>query len=208
VADTDVVVHKGDNGEDNKEGINDITKDKDTVDSLQMGISENATSHVELPLAQEAHEDKGHRYATSASGGLPQAYPVPNAKTVPTVVMVPCLPSWQTRPRHTTPPSTPTTTSDSCDNFIQHVVLPTNTLAGLCLRYHVSRRDLQRANGCGWLSNDGDSLRLAPAILRIPITLKARQVGWQSQQQNDDFLLQITTLRAHAPCLSRKEAIW
>jgi len=54
--------------------------------------------------------------------------------------------------------------------YTEHVVLPTDTLAGICLSYKISRRELQRANRFY-----GNDLRLAPGKLYVPITEKARR---------------------------------
>ncbi|KAL7575707.1 hypothetical protein ACA910_011523 [Epithemia clementina (nom. ined.)] len=65
------------------------------------------------------------------------------------------------------------------ESFIEHLVMESDTLPGLCLRYHISKRQLQRANGF-----DGDSLRLAPKRLLVPITEKAKRLGWKPQNRN------------------------
>eukprot|EP00977_Amphora_coffeiformis_P017864 scaffold5999_cov149-Amphora_coffeaeformis.AAC.1 len=54
--------------------------------------------------------------------------------------------------------------------YTEHVVLPTDTLAGICLLYKITRRELQRANRFY-----GNDLRLAPGKLYVPITEKARR---------------------------------
>ena len=54
--------------------------------------------------------------------------------------------------------------------YTEHIVLPTDTLAGVCLLYKISRRELQRANRFY-----GNDLRLAPGKLHVPITEKARR---------------------------------
>mmetsp|Transcript_576 Transcript_576/g.1340 ORF Transcript_576/g.1340 Transcript_576/m.1340 type:complete len:356 (+) Transcript_576:103-1170(+) len=60
--------------------------------------------------------------------------------------------------------------------YTEHVVLPTDTLAGICLLYKITRRELQRANRFY-----GNDLRLAPGKLYVPITEKARRLGWKAQ---------------------------
>lgn len=84
--------------------------------------------------------------------------------------------------------------------YIEHVILSTDTLSGLCLRYHISKRDLQRANGFS-----GDSLRLAPERLVIPITEKARRLSWQPQDKNSKQF-KIAALLAQMKHLSTLEA--
>ena len=89
-------------------------------------------------------------------------------------------------------------------DYIVHYILPEyDTLAGLCLRYRISQRHLQRVNGFSGCN----SLRLAPKRLVIPITEKARKYGWQAQDV-DSQPFQISVLLAHYPHLSRMEAKW
>eukprot|EP00578_Thalassiosira_sp_NH16_P001262 CAMPEP_0181131282 /NCGR_PEP_ID=MMETSP1071-20121207/30338_1 /TAXON_ID=35127 /ORGANISM="Thalassiosira sp., Strain NH16" /LENGTH=530 /DNA_ID=CAMNT_0023217457 /DNA_START=96 /DNA_END=1689 /DNA_ORIENTATION=+ len=54
-------------------------------------------------------------------------------------------------------------TESTEDPYIQHVVLPTDTLQGLCLAYKISATRLRMENGFS-----GNSLRMAPKRLRIP----------------------------------------
>ena len=91
-----------------------------------------------------------------------------------------------------------------CDDieYTTHVVLPTDTLAGLCLLYKISRRDLQRANRFY-----GDDLRLAPGQLTIPITEKARRLGWMPQDF-DSREYKMAALLAKFSSLSSIEAKW
>ncbi|KAL7575706.1 hypothetical protein ACA910_011522 [Epithemia clementina (nom. ined.)] len=113
---------------------------------------------------------------------------------------------------------TTTRTSDSCDKkdsiasvkmnednimsreFTEHVILPTDTLLGICLKYHISKRELQRANGFY-----GDNLRLAPERLVIPITEKAKRLGWQPQEPNSKPF-QMAAIMARFKNLSTIEA--
>ena len=53
----------------------------------------------------------------------------------------------------------------------EHVVLPGDTLAGLCIRYGVSARSLRRLNRL-----DGDQV-MQHAILRIPPARRGRRQG-------------------------------
>jgi hypothetical protein len=92
--------------------------------------------------------------------------------------------------------------------YTRHVVLPTDTLAGLCLTYRISKRELLRANGmysagCG----SGDSLRLAPETLIVPITEKARRLGWKIQDTNSREF-QMAAVLARCPSLSPMEVQW
>lgn len=88
-------------------------------------------------------------------------------------------------------------------DYTEHVLLKdVDTLAGLCLRYHIDRRVLQRANRFY-----GDNLRLAPDRLIIPITDKARQLGWHAQDEQS-HAFQMASLLAQFPSLSTMEAQW
>ena len=49
------------------------------------------------------------------------------------------------------------------DEYIEHIVSPTDTLQGICLTYKVSAMRLKKENGFS-----GNSLQMAPKILRIP----------------------------------------
>ena len=61
----------------------------------------------------------------------------------------------------------------------EHVVLPGDTLAGLCIRYGVSARALRRLNGL-----DGDQV-MQHAVLRIPPSSRRRQTP---QEQTPDVV--------------------
>ncbi|KAL9178765.1 hypothetical protein ACHAXT_003896 [Thalassiosira profunda] len=54
-------------------------------------------------------------------------------------------------------------TESTGDAYIEHVVLPTDTLQGLCLAYKTSVTKLRMANGFS-----GNTLQMAPKKLRIP----------------------------------------
>ena len=90
------------------------------------------------------------------------------------------------------------------EEYTEHVVLPTDTLAGLCLLYKISRRELQRVNK---FSASGDDLRLAPKKLYIPITEKARRLGWKPQDVNSPEF-KMAAFMAQFPNLSMMEAKW
>jgi len=47
--------------------------------------------------------------------------------------------------------------------YIEHTVLPTDTLQGLCLKYKITPTKLRQINGFS-----GSNLHLAPAVLKIP----------------------------------------
>ena len=76
----------------------------------------------------------------------------------------------------------------------EHVVLPSDTLQGLCLRYKTTARKLKRANPALDLGNS--SLR-GVAVLRIPGSGPAQPVTEE---------VQMASLRAAVPSLSASEA--
>ena len=76
----------------------------------------------------------------------------------------------------------------------EHVVLPSDTLQGLCLRYKTTARKLKRANPALDLGNS--SLR-GVAVLRIPGSGPAQPVTEE---------VQMASLRAAVPALSASEA--
>lgn len=68
--------------------------------------------------------------------------------------------------------------------ILDHIVLPTDTFSGICLKYGISATKLRQAN-----CFSGTSLKLAPKKLKIPIsTEKLRRSGRiiQPQNQNSD----------------------
>jgi LysM repeat protein len=54
--------------------------------------------------------------------------------------------------------------ADTKGEYIQHIVLPTDTLQGICLAYKVSAMRLKKENGFS-----GNNIQLGPKILKIPI---------------------------------------
>lgn len=66
-------------------------------------------------------------------------------------------------------------------DYIEHTVLPTDTLQGICLRYKVALRDLKRAN-CFF----GNSLQLAPNPLIIPTSRQGINKGYFVGLENSD----------------------
>jgi hypothetical protein len=61
--------------------------------------------------------------------------------------------------------------------YIEHIVLPTDTLQGICLAYKVSAMRLKKENGFS-----GNNLQLAPKKLRIPLDTNYRM----NLQRRDD----------------------
>jgi len=59
--------------------------------------------------------------------------------------------------------------------FVEHQVLLTDTFQGICLSHTTSALELRQANG----HFAGTNLACAPKVLKIPITKKARNEGFQ-----------------------------
>lgn len=65
-------------------------------------------------------------------------------------------------------------------DYVEHVVLPTDTLQGVCLSYGVRETKLKMANHFS-----GNSLSLAPKRLVIPLSKKALRSGYIRVQDTD-----------------------
>jgi LysM repeat protein len=65
-------------------------------------------------------------------------------------------------------------------DYVQHVVLPTDTLQGICLTYKINSTKLKMANHFS-----GNSLNLAPKKLVIPISAAALRQGFLRVQDTD-----------------------
>lgn len=79
-------------------------------------------------------------------------------------------------------------------DYVEHVVLPTDTLQGLCLLYKISSTRLRQANHFS-----GQSLSLAPKKLVIPISQKALQSGFIRIQDTDAMEYKLHALFAEFP---------
>jgi len=97
------------------------------------------------------------------------------------------------------------TDSSAVDNtveYVEHTVLPTDTLEGICLKYKVSSRALKRANG-NFL---GSYLLLAPKKLFIPVS--KQKSGSIRKQNTDSEYYKRHSFLAEFPHLSSSEANW
>ena len=106
-------------------------------------------------------------------------------------------------------------TIDSCDllnlgpsgkgvlgvDYVEHVILPTDTLQGICLAYKVSASRLKRANHFS-----GESLVLAPKKLVIPISKQALRQGYLRVQDTDSKEYKMHAIQAECPMLGLTEA--
>lgn len=110
--------------------------------------------------------------------------------------------------------TTSNSTIDSTDNalgplgkgvlgvdYVEHVVLPTDTLQGICLSYKISSTRLRQAN-----CFSGNSLLLAPNKLVIPISKKALRSGFIRVQDTDAKEYKLHAMLAEFPDLSMTEA--
>ena len=86
-------------------------------------------------------------------------------------------------------------------DYVEHVILQTDTLPGICLAYKVSASRIKRANHF-----TGESLLLAPKKLVIPISKKAMQQGYLRVQDTDCKEYKIHAIQAECPTLGLTEA--
>jgi LysM repeat protein len=82
-------------------------------------------------------------------------------------------------------------------DYLVHTVLPSDTLAGICLRYKVSAMQLRRVNRFS-----GSNLSLAPAKLVIPLTDKVTQIQLQDRS-SPEYKMQAMLIEF--PCLRESE---
>ena len=86
-------------------------------------------------------------------------------------------------------------------DYVEHVVLPTDTLQGICIAYKVSATNLRRANHF-----TGHSLHLAPKKLLIPVSGKALRAGYIRVQETDSKEYKLHYFESEFPDLSTTEA--
>lgn len=87
-------------------------------------------------------------------------------------------------------------------DYVEHVVLPTDTLQGICLAYKIgSSTRLRQANHFS-----GNSLLLAPKKLVIPLSKKALRSGFIRVQDTDAKEYKLHAMLAEFPDLSMTEA--
>lgn len=86
-------------------------------------------------------------------------------------------------------------------DYLEHLVLPDDTLQGICLTYKLSLSRLKRANHF-----TGDSLATAPKRLVIPISKKAIRQGYLRVQDTDSKEYKIHALQAELPTCGLTEA--
>lgn len=86
-------------------------------------------------------------------------------------------------------------------DYVEHVVLPTDTLQGICIAYKVSTTRLRQANHFS-----GNSLSMAPKKLVIPISKNALRQGYIRIQDTDAKEYKLHAFLAEFPKLSLTEA--
>jgi len=86
-------------------------------------------------------------------------------------------------------------------DYVEHILLPTDTLQGICLAYKVSASRLKRANHFS-----GESLQLAPKKLVIPISKQALRQGYLRVQDTDSKEYKMHAIQAEFPMLGLTEA--
>ena len=86
-------------------------------------------------------------------------------------------------------------------DYVEHVILPTDTLQGICLAYKTNATRLKQANHFS-----GNSLSLAPKKLVIPLSTTALRSGYIRSQDTDAKEYKVHALLAEYPKLSLIEA--
>ena len=86
-------------------------------------------------------------------------------------------------------------------DYVEHVVLPTDTLQGVCLAYKISTTRLRQANHFS-----GNSLLLAPKKLVIPLSKKALRSGFIRVQDTDQKEYKIAAFLTEFPDFGATEA--
>lgn len=89
--------------------------------------------------------------------------------------------------------------------FMEHVIQPTDTFQGLCLRYKVTPTELRRAN-----CFSGSNLLLAPNPLKIPlvhgVVQVAQEVLMDGQPPSKDDMVYKLRMQCGADKLAKSEA--
>jgi LysM repeat protein len=86
-------------------------------------------------------------------------------------------------------------------DYVEHIVLPTDTLQGICIAYKVSASSLRRANHF-----TGHALHSAPKKLLIPLSKQALRTGFIRVQDTDSKEYKLHKIQAEYPDLSLTEA--
>eukprot|EP00539_Tryblionella_compressa_P021242 CAMPEP_0178892622 /NCGR_PEP_ID=MMETSP0747-20121128/19583_1 /TAXON_ID=913974 /ORGANISM="Nitzschia punctata, Strain CCMP561" /LENGTH=198 /DNA_ID=CAMNT_0020562571 /DNA_START=31 /DNA_END=623 /DNA_ORIENTATION=+ len=85
-------------------------------------------------------------------------------------------------------------------DYVEHVVLPTDTLQGICIAYKVSATHLRRAN------HFSGTLHSAPKKLLIPLSKQALRTGFIRVQDTDTKEYKLHYFQAEFPDINAAEA--
>lgn len=86
-------------------------------------------------------------------------------------------------------------------DYVEHVILPTDTMQGICIAYKISSMRLRQANHFS-----GNSLVLAPKKLVIPLSKKALRSGFIRVQDTDAKEYKLYSFLVEFPDLGMTEA--
>jgi hypothetical protein len=86
-------------------------------------------------------------------------------------------------------------------DYVEHIVLPTDTFEGVCLAYKVGASSLRRANHFS-----GNSLHSAPKKLLIPLSKQALRTGFIRVQDTDTKEYKLSYFQAEYPDVNVTEA--
>jgi len=82
-------------------------------------------------------------------------------------------------------------------DYVEHIILPGDTLQGICLAYKISATRLRQAN-----QFSGNSLSLAPKKLIIPLSKKALRTGFVKVQDKASREYKVHAFLAEMPNLN------
>lgn len=85
-------------------------------------------------------------------------------------------------------------------DYVEHVILPTDTMQGICIAYKVSASQLRRAN------HFSGTLHSAPKKLLIPLSKQALRTGFIRVQDTDTKEYKLHYFQAEFPDISAAEA--
>ena len=86
-------------------------------------------------------------------------------------------------------------------DYVEHVILPTDTFQGICLAYKISATRLRQVNHFS-----GSNLSTAPKKLIIPLTKKALRSGFIRVQDKESREYKLHAFLAEVPRLKESEA--
>ena len=86
-------------------------------------------------------------------------------------------------------------------DYTEHIVLPSDTLQGICLAYQISATRLRQVN-----QFSGNSLTMAPKKLIVPFSMQAIRSGFVKVQDQDSREYKIHAFLADFPLLKEPDA--